>query len=250
MHSDLHSDPGTVATGATLRRWEHIAADLRADILAGRFAPGTQLPNEATLAARFAVHRHTLRRAVQRLMHEGHVRIVQGSGTFVRELVLDYALRQRTRMTENLAEAGERAERELLGHARCAAGEWAAPLGLRRAARIELLHTRASMRGRPIGISHTAYPLPRFAGIAEAFRATGSITQALQSLGVPDYVRAGSTVSCRLPTAAEADFLARPASEPVLAVRYHSVDGNGVAVEAGQTLFAADAVQLTVRHGR
>ena len=42
--------------------------------------------------------------------------------------------------------------------------------------------------------------------------------------------------------------LARPASQPVLAVHYHSVDGDGIAVEAGQTLFAADAVQLTVRH--
>ena len=45
------------------------------------------------------------------VVHEGHLRVVQGRGTFVRELVLDYALKRRTRLTENLAEA------ELFGHA-------------------------------------------------------------------------------------------------------------------------------------
>ena len=239
---------GPIETGAPAPRWLRIAAELRADILAGRFAPGARLPNETALAAGFGVNRHTLRRAMQRLLHEGHVRVVQGSGTFVRELVLDYALQRRTRMTENLAQAGERARRELIGHECCPAAAWAGPLGLRRDARIELLHTRARIRGRPIGISHTAYPLPRFAGIADAFRAAGSISGALRSFGVADYDRAGSAVSCRLPTADEADALARPASEPVLVVQHHSVDRDGVPVEAGNTLFAADAVQLTVRH--
>ena len=55
-------------------------------------------------------------------------------------------------------------------------------------------------------------------------------------------------MSCRLPTAAEADALARAATEPVLVVQFHSVDHDGVPVEAGRTLFAADAVQLTVAH--
>ena len=237
-----------IESGAARPRWLQIADGLRAEILSGRFGPGVQLPNEEALAARFGVNRHTLRRAVQRLLHEGHVRVVQGSGTFVRELVLDYALQRRTRMTDNLAQAGERAQRELIGHARLPAADWAVALGVRRDARIELLHTRARIRGRPIGLSHTAYPLPRFAGIAEAFRAAGSITGALKSFGVAGYDRASSAVSCRLPSVDEADALARPASEPVLVVRHHSVDVDGVAVEAGQTLFAADAVQLTVRH--
>ena len=85
-------------------------------------------------------------------------------------------------------------------------------------------------------------------GIAEAFRATGSITRALQRQGVADFERASSTVSCRLPTVAEADALARPATEPVLVVQYVNADTRGQPVEAGCTLFAADAVQLTVTH--
>lgn len=233
---------------ASTRRWERIAAELRGDIAAGRLAPGAQLPNESLLAARFGVHRHTLRQAVQRLVHEGHLRVVQGRGTFVRALVLDYALKRRTRMTENLADAGERARRELLSHERTTAGEWAGALRLQPRELVDVLHTRATVRGRPIGSSTTVYPAARLGGIAAAFAACGSVTAALASLGVVDYVRASSTVSCRLPTLAEADLLARAATEPVLVVQFVSVDGQGVPVEAGRTLFAADAVQLTVAH--
>lgn len=241
----LADPPGA---SAALPRWHLIADALRADILDGRFPPGERLPNETQLAQRFGVHRHTLRQAVRQLMHEGHLRVVQGSGTFVRELVLDYALQRRTRMTENLAQAGERATRELRGHETGPAGDWAAALHVNRRAPVEVLHTRASVRGRPVGLSTTVYPLPRLAGVAAAFRATGSITAALQRLGVQDYVRASSTVSCRLPTPEEADALARPVTEPVLVVQFHSVDDTGTPVEAGCTLFAADAVQLTVVH--
>ncbi|MBL0728868.1 phosphonate metabolism transcriptional regulator PhnF [Piscinibacter sp. HJYY11] len=233
-------------TPSSVRRWEAIAAELRQDIVQGRLTPGQKLPNEATLAERFEVNRHTLRQAVQSLAQEGFVRVVQGSGTYVRELVLDYALQRRTRLSQNLAAAGETADRELLGHELARAGEWARDLGLSATAKVQLLYTRASVRGRPINLATSAYPLPRLAGMAEAMARHGSITKALQSLGVADYTRARSVVSCRLPTVAEADALARPVTQPVLVVRYLNVDGEGQPVEAGRTLFAADAVQLTV----
>jgi GntR family phosphonate transport system transcriptional regulator len=61
-------------------------------------------------------------------------------------------------------------------------------------------------------------------------------------------MRASSVVSCRLPSQAEADALARAATEPVLVVQFLNVDSQGLPVEAGRTLFASDAVQLTVAH--
>lgn len=229
-------------------RWERIAQALREDIASGRLAAGERLPNESQLAARFGVHRHTLRQAMQRLAHEGFVHVRQGAGTFVRALVLDYALQRRTRLSENLADNGERGTRELLAHGEAAAGEWAALLGIGPSARVAWLSTRASVRGRPLALSWSAFPLPRMAGIGAAFAATPSITAALAAVGVGDYTRRRSQVSSRLPTSAEADALARPASEPVLVVQFVNVDSAGVPVEAGRTVFAADAVQLTVDH--
>lgn len=228
------------------RRWEQIAQELRADIASGRFAPGTRLPNESQLAERFAVNRHTLRQAVQALVREGFLKVQQGSGTWVRELVLDYALQRRTRLSENLAEAGERAERELLAHERCAAGSWAQALKVSPASEVELLYTRSTVRGRPISLSTAAYPCPRLAGMAEAFQRERSITLAFQTLGVADYTRLRSSISARLPTPAEADALARPVSQPVLVVHYTNIDLQCQPVEAACTLFASDAVQLQV----
>jgi GntR family phosphonate transport system transcriptional regulator len=247
----LHSSfvpADTPDSAAPARRWETIAAELRRDIVQAQLQPGEKLPNETALAQRFQVHRHTLRQAVQALVQEGFVRVVHGSGTYVRELVLDYALQRRTRLSQNLAAAGESAERELLGHELQRGGEWARELALGNTGKTQLMYCRASVRGRPVNLSTSAYPLPRLAGMVDAFTAHGSVTAALQQLGVADYTRARSVVSCRLPTPAEADALARPHTQPVLVVRYLNVDAEGSPVEAGCTLFAADAVQLTVEH--
>jgi GntR family phosphonate transport system transcriptional regulator len=233
------SDPGVA-------RWQAIAAQLRADILAGRVGPGQRLPNETTLAERFGVNRHTLRQAVQALVREGHLDVRQGCGTFVRELVLDYALQRRTRLTQNLARVGETAARELLSQASLPAGEWAEALKVSARSKVVVLETRSSVRGRRVGLSTAAFPCPRLADIAGPVARHGSVTRALAELGVADYTRSRSVVSTRLPTQAEADALARPMSQPVLVVQYVNVDRTGVPVEAGITLFAADAVQLVV----
>ena len=231
---------------AGLARWQAIAAQLRDDILSGRVAPGERLPNETTLAGRFGVHRHTLRQAVQALVRDGHLDVRQGCGTFVRELVLDYALQRRTRLSENLARMGETAARELLSHAVVPAGVWAAALRVPARAKAVVLETRSSVRGRHVGLSSAAFPCPRFADIAGPVGRHGSITKALAEFGVADYTRSRSVVSTRLPTQAEADALARPMTQPVLVVQYVNVDRGGTPVEAGTTLFAADAVQLVV----
>jgi len=243
LDSNMRAMP---AAADALSRWESIVAQLRADIVGGRFAPGERLPNEQLLAQRFQVNRHTLRQATQALAREGHVQVRQGRGTFVRELVLDYALQRRTRLSENLASVGEQAQRELLAHARVAAGEWAALLQVSSRARVERVETRASVRGRPVGLTTAAFACPRFDGIAAAIARNGGVSAALADYGVADYTRARSIVATRLPTSAEANALARPASQPLLVVQYVNVDARGTPVEAGTTLFAADAVQLVV----
>ncbi len=212
----------------------------------GLLPPGTRLPNESQLGERFGVNRHTVRQALQSLAREGFVQARQGSGTYVRELVLDYALQRRTRLTQNLAAAGEQAQRELVAQTRERAGHWARSLDVSVRSPVQLLYTRTLVRGRPIGISSSAFPLPRLAGMAAAFERQRSISAALAACGVADYTRLHSSISARMPSAGEADALARSPAQPVLEVNFVNVDLAGVPVEAGCTLFAADAVQLTV----
>ncbi len=65
------------------RASERVHAVLRADILAGRLAPGDGVPSERALAERLTVHRQSVREALKRLEQAGLVRIHQGGATRV-----------------------------------------------------------------------------------------------------------------------------------------------------------------------
>jgi DNA-binding LacI/PurR family transcriptional regulator len=60
-----------------------IARTLREEIESGIHVPGSRLPAEVTLSARFGVSRGTLRHALQSLRQEGYVEVVPGRGSFV-----------------------------------------------------------------------------------------------------------------------------------------------------------------------
>jgi DNA-binding FadR family transcriptional regulator len=65
---------------------EGAADSIRADILAGRWALGEKLPNEASLSAMLSVSRGTIREAVRVLVSQGYLETRQGSGTYVRSV--------------------------------------------------------------------------------------------------------------------------------------------------------------------
>ena len=56
---------------------------IRAEITAGNWRVGEQLPNEASLSARLGVSRGTVREAVRALVAQGMLETRQGSGTYV-----------------------------------------------------------------------------------------------------------------------------------------------------------------------
>jgi len=60
-----------------------VAADIEADIVAGRLAPDTRLPSEAELSQQYGVARVSVRRAIQQLRERGKVVTVHGRGTYV-----------------------------------------------------------------------------------------------------------------------------------------------------------------------
>ena len=70
-----HDSPVTV----TLQ----VAADIQADIDAGKLTPNSRLPSELELAEQYGVARMTVSRAVRELRERGLVRTVIGKGTYV-----------------------------------------------------------------------------------------------------------------------------------------------------------------------
>jgi DNA-binding GntR family transcriptional regulator len=70
--------PGAFATYA------HVADELRAAILRGRFAPGSRLPSERALATEFDVSRATVVTAFRVLRGEALIETRRGAGSWVR----------------------------------------------------------------------------------------------------------------------------------------------------------------------
>lgn len=63
----------------------HIAGKIRAQILAGHYRPGAQLPTFDDLVDEFGISRATMQLAIRQLKDEGFVRSVHRSGLFVSE---------------------------------------------------------------------------------------------------------------------------------------------------------------------
>ncbi|SFL11312.1 phosphonate metabolism transcriptional regulator PhnF [Methylobacterium pseudosasicola] len=238
--------PGLVR-GEGLTAWRQIADALTADIAAGRYAPGQQMPTEAALAARFAVNRHTVRRALAALAESGLVRASQGRGTFVEEAPLAYPIGPRTRFSEIVTGAGREAWGDLLASATVPAGpKQAAALAIEPGAPIVELLTTHRADDAPISTAQTWLPLPRFSGFAAAYAERGSITRAFAACGVHDYTRLSTRIRARPADAQEAERLDIAPGRVVMVVSSVNIDSAGVPIQANRTLFAADRVELVI----
>ena len=246
----MREESVTLDRGAGVALWRQIAAAIAAAITGGRHAPGERLPTEGELAARFAVNRHTLRRAMEHLEAEGLVRVEQGRGSFVAEDVLDYPLGPRTRFSEIIQRQGREPAGRLLRLAEVSAEPRIAELlGLRRGAKVVLAERLAMADGRPVALGAHHFPAARFGRIAALLRADPSITKALAACGVPDYRRQVTRITARMPTGEEAAMLAQSRVRPVLVSEAVNVDSEGRPVDATLTRYAAGRAQLVVGEG-
>src|SRR5271163_2428330 len=161
---------------AGLTLWRQISEALRQEIGGPDYPPGARLPTEAELSARFAVNRHTVRRALEELSRGGLIRVEQGRGTFVAEDVLDYTVGPRTRFTEWI----HRHNKEPSGQV----------LQCREVAADSVIATGLGLADdTPVSLARHYFPAGRLRGILNALVASPRITDALRAVGVEDYVR-------------------------------------------------------------
>jgi GntR family transcriptional regulator len=82
--------------------YHQLQAVLKAEIEAGRWRAGDQLPNEMQVAERYGVSKITVRQALQELAEAGYIRREHGRGTFVAERKFDQGPRELTSFTEEM----------------------------------------------------------------------------------------------------------------------------------------------------
>jgi len=238
--------PAAIARGAGVTLWRQIASALEPEIAA--LPPGSRLPTEAELAGRFAVNRHTVRRAVEDLEHRGLIRVEQGRGSFVAEETVDYRLTPRTRFSEAIARDRREPSGRVLRIARAPASEEvAAALRLRRGASLWVIERLGLADGRPLVLGTHYFSAARLPGLGAAVETQGgSITRALALCGVADYTRASTRISARMPTPEESLLLEHPRARPVLVTEVVNVDPAGQPIEFGSAVYSTPRVSLLV----
>ena len=238
----------TVDRNSPVPMWHQIEVALTRDIGSGLLPPGAQLPNEAEIAARFGVHRHTARRALATLAEKGAVRIRRGLGTFVERPLIDYPITERTRFTATLQQQNRTAAHELLeSRTESTPADVAQALGIPPGVPATLLRTVGLADGVPVNVAATWFPASRFPDLSEIYREVKSITATLERYGLGDYRRRSTSVTAGLPSEEDAALLQQTRRDPVLVVESVDEDSAGVAVSFSRVRFAADRVQILVK---
>ncbi|MBM5574806.1 phosphonate metabolism transcriptional regulator PhnF [Deefgea sp. CFH1-16] len=226
-------------------KWQQIAT-LLAEEIAQKTLRG-QLPVEPILAQRFAVNRHTVRRAVQALESQGLVRIEQGRGTFVQEDLIDYQMGRRGRFSHSLAaQSLSGASQILRSDVIIASDEVCQQLEIAAGSEVLKIEALDFVADQVVGVCTEYLPLPRFAGFHALLAEHGAMSDALRAAGVVSMSRKSSKITARIPRAEVAAQLAQPKSQPVLYVESVYQDDHGQVIEYGITRFAAHAIQLVI----
>ncbi|MFD2251842.1 GntR family phosphonate transport system transcriptional regulator [Pseudochelatococcus lubricantis] len=233
--------------GEGVAAWRRIADEIEADIATQRLAPGTQLPTEAQLSARFGVNRHTVRRALAALAERGLLRANQGRGTFVENRPLSYPIGPRTRFSENILREHLEPGGEFLGAEEIPATPLVArALSVVAASPVLAVRSRRFADATPVSCGVMYMPLPRFAAFVDTYRSHLAVTPALAACGVADYRRLETRISARTATGEEAAHLNLAPGRLVITATGVDVCVDGVPILLAQTAFAADRVELVV----
>lgn len=233
---------------ATSPLYIQIADELRRNIEGSIYQIGDQLPTEAELSSRFGVNRHTLRRAIEVLRHEGLVRVDRGHGMFVAAAPIPYMLGKRVRYNEALKAHGLQPSYRTLRVAEIPAEPSVAKrLELETGELVVLFERLALANEQPINIGSSYFPSKRFPGLLEQCQQCDSVSKLLQAYGC-DHIRRSTRVSARLVQPRDARLLALPLNAPILLTESINVDQQGQVIEYGVTRFRGDRMELVIKN--
>lgn len=228
--------------------WTRIADEIAAAVGAGEHPPGSVLPSATELASRYGVNRHTVRQALLHLQGLGLVAVERGRGTTVVAARFPYRIGRRVSLRANFAPTGADVSGELLrAELRPVTAEEALVLRLDPGDVVWDVRTRSRVAGLVVSSGAHVLEHRRFLDFPDRLLAArASISAAFRSYGIEDYVRLSTRLSADLPTVEEAARLEIDAAAPVM--RSRAVDGlpDGRPLQALDTVFAGNRVEMLI----
>ena len=242
---------------AGISRWRQIGETLANEIEQGVLAPEKRLPRSEDLAQRFGVNRHTVLRALSHLRAEGLIRVERGRGAYAVVNPLQYRLGPRRWFELNLLESNLTPSRTLISVLEIAATEKVAKgLQIALGAPVTFVTLLGEADGFPINFGYHYFPAERLPGVADAFRAFGSLpsqslsfTRIFNACGVHEFRRHGIRIRSRPPTIEEAHYLKMAPNDHVLETEIANVDGAMTPVVYALNCFCSSRVELALEPG-
>lgn len=228
--------------------YQAIASQLEEE-LRSHYRCGDYLPAEKLLAERFAVNRHTLRRAVDELVSKGLVQRRQGIGILVLMRPYNYPLHAQARFSQNLLEQGSHPTSErLLAVMRPCNADVAAALACEEGQNVIHLRTLRSVNDVPVCVINHYLPDLDWWPQIQRF-SQGSLHDFIaQELG-HSLTRHQTRISARRAQAKESELLTIALQSPLLCVRtLNTLTGSGTMAEYSVSLTRADMIELTLEH--
>jgi GntR family transcriptional regulator len=223
--------------------YERVAADVRAQIMAGDLTPGTRLPSTAQLVEQFGVSNTTVQKALAVLKGEGYLSSRQGKGVYVRD-------RQpfRVGVAAFLPPSPDGYSYDILqAREEIPPAEVARTLAIAPGEPAMLRCRLLRYQGNPVEAGWSYYPMGivRGSALARPGRVPGGAPRILAELGYPERYFTDA-VSARMPTAEEASLLRLPDVPVIRQFRVIYSDGDRP-VEASVLIKGAHLYELLYR---
>lgn len=233
---------------SSVPRHAAIALALRNEILAGELVPGSPLPSEAQLSARFGVSRGTIRHALAGLRTEGLIVGGRGRAPVVRRPGLAQSFDQLVSFSMWARQLGRTPSARTLELARRPADpESAEQLGLELGAPVFQYKRLRLLDGEPVMIERTTMIESVGRLLLDCDLDGGSVYAQLGARGIV-FSEADQTIAATSAAADDAALLSIPRRSPLLEVRRRALDPDGRPLEWACDRYRGDAFEITIHN--
>jgi len=234
--------------GEGISVWRQISEDIAGKVHSGYWREGQRLPTETELARTYGVNRHTLRRALQDLSRRGLVEAAPRRGTFVSNAKIEYPIREQTRFSEIIREAGREPGGKLITcKITTAPPEMAHKLRIAEKAKVVAAEYVRFANDVPVCWASSWFPADRFSRLPQFLEHGLTISAALAKCGLKTYSRRETLISARAANAKEREMLDLERGGPVLVTESINVDVNEEPTQSGRAIFSAALVELVIK---
>lgn len=225
---------------------QHIADELRRQILDEHLVPGYQLPSEHELARSFGASRGTVRHALNQLRAEGAIAARQGSRWVVLAAPLVQSFSELLSFSAWARSEGHEPGGQVLELARRPAGEpEATHLKLSTGDPVYQLLRIRTLSETPVMIERTTFVEEIGVLLVQLDLESSSIYEQLGDLGIV-FARARHTIDAIPATADDARLLGVPRRTPLLRERRSSTSQTGRPLEWSDDRYRGDAVAFAI----